>query len=152
MDALPFCKVTLKGKRCSQGPYFRAQTGYPSTPKTIGEAIRKRRLDLGLKQREAAKRIGCNYLTLVNWEKGHFSPRVNHMAGVVQFLGYNPLPTGSTIAEQLVAHRKAHGLTQKNFARELGVDPSTLAKWERGDREPKGNFLERILSAMKWRR
>ena len=126
--------MTLKGKRCSQGPYFRAQTGYPASPKTIGEAIRKRRLDLGLKQREAAKMIGCNYLTLVNWEKGHFTPRVNRMAGVVRFLGYNPLPTGATIAEQLVAHRKARGLTQKNFACELEVDPSTLAKWERGDR------------------
>jgi len=152
MDALPFCKVILKGKRCSQGPYFKEKTGYPTSPKTIGEAIRKRRLDLGLKQREAAKIIGCNYLTIVNWEKGHFTPRVNHMAGIIQFLGYNPLPTGASIAEQLVAHRKARGLTQKNFACELGVDSSTLAKWERGDREPKGRFLEGVLSAMKHRR
>ncbi len=96
--------------------------------------------------------IGCNYLTLVNWEKGHFTPRVNHMAEVVQFLGYNPLPTGSTIAEQLVAYRKARGLTQKHFAHELGIDPSTLAKWEQGEREPKGDFLERVLSAMNQRR
>ena len=144
--------MTLKGKRCSQGPYFRAQTGYPASPKTIGEAIRKRRLDLGLKQRDAAKMIGCNYLTIVNWEKGHFTPRVNHMAGLVRFLGYNPLPTGTTIAEQLVAYRKTRGLTQKAFAHELGFDPSTLAKWERGDRLPQGNFLERVLSTMKQRR
>ncbi len=147
-----FLQGDIKREALLTGPYFRAQTGYPASPKTIGEAIRKRRLDLGLKQREAAKMIGCNYLTLVNWEKGHFTPRVNRMAGVVRFLGYNPLPTGSTIAKQLVAHRKARGLTQKNFARELGIDPSTLAKWERGEREPNWEFLERVLSKMKERR
>jgi transcriptional regulator with XRE-family HTH domain len=70
------------------------------------------------------------------------------MAKVVEFLGYNPLPTGATIAEQLVAHRKARGLTQKIFARELGIDPSTLAKWERGEREPKGRFRKHALSTI----
>ena len=80
--------------------------------------------------------IGCDKMTVVNWERGHTKPHVNQMAGVVRFLGFNPLPTGSTIGEQLVAHRKSRGLTQKDFARELGVDPSTLARWERGEREP----------------
>ena len=47
---------------------------------------------------------------------------------------FGSLPTGAAIAEQLVAHRKARGVTQKAFARELGIDPSTLAKWEGASR------------------
>jgi transcriptional regulator with XRE-family HTH domain len=29
-------------------------------------------------------------------------------------------------------------------AERIGVDPSTLAKWERGEREPAGVFLGRV--------
>jgi len=103
MDALPFCKVTLRGVRCLHGPYFTEKKGYPATPKTVGEAIRKRRLDLGLKQTEVAKRIGCNELTVVNWEKGHTAPRVNHLPGIAAFLGYNPLQSGETSAARRMA-------------------------------------------------
>jgi len=90
MDALPFCKVTLRGVRCLHGPYFTEKKGYPATPKTVGEAIRKRRLDLGLKQTEVAKLIGCNELTIVNWEKRHTAPRVNYRAEIAAFLVQTP--------------------------------------------------------------
>jgi len=86
MDALPFCRATLHGVRCPIGPYLARVKGHPTNPKTIGEAIRKRRLDLGLRQVKVAKIIGCNELTIVNWEKGHTNPRVNKMAGVARFL------------------------------------------------------------------
>lgn len=33
------------------------------------------------------------------------------------------------------------GRSQKEAAQRIGVDPSTLAKWERGERKPKGNLL-----------
>jgi hypothetical protein len=33
----------------------------------IGEVIRKRRLDLGLRQIDVAKFIACNEMTVVNW-------------------------------------------------------------------------------------
>jgi transcriptional regulator with XRE-family HTH domain len=37
-------------------------------------------------------------------------------------------------------------MSQKQLAERLDVDPSTLAKWERGERLPKGNFLRRVES------
>ncbi len=92
--------------------------------------IRKRRLDLGLRQIDVAKMIGCDEMTIVNWEKGHRSPRVNHLARVVEFLGFNPFQDGDTMAHRLVNHRKALGITQNEFARQIGVDPSTLSRWE----------------------
>ena len=85
MDALPFCKATLRGVRCPKGPYFAQVKGYPSEPKTIG-AIRKRRLDLGLRQIDLAKIVGCDEMTVVNWEKGCTKPRSNKMSAVETFL------------------------------------------------------------------
>ena len=54
------------------------------------------------------------------------------MPAIIKFLGYNPLPAESTLAEQLVRQRASLGLSQKDSAERLGVDPSTLAKWEQG--------------------
>lgn len=146
---MPFCWVTNHRVRSPIGPYFTEKNGYPANPKTIGEMIRKRRLDLGLRQADAAEIIGCDQMTVVNWEKGHTAlPQMNHMAGVVQFLGFNPLEVGSTLAERLVNFRTAQGKTQRTFAAEVGIDPCTLAKWERGERKPTGLFLVAVLAAM----
>ena len=130
------------------GPHFTEKKGYPANPKTVGEMIRKRRLDLGLRQIDAAKMIGCDQMSVVNWEKGHRAPRVNHLASVVRFLGFNPFQNGDTMAQRLISHRKALGVTQAAFAARLGVDPSTLARWERGQREPTGRFAASVESVL----
>ena len=143
---MPFCFQTIQLVRCPIGPYFTEKKGYPTDPKTIGEMIRKRRLDSGLRQIDAAKMIGCDEMSIVNWEKGHNAPRVNHMAGVVGFLGFNPFQNGDTLAQQLVNHRKVLGVTQKAFAGQIGVDPSTLARWEGGERKPVGKYLDRVCA------
>ena len=141
MDALPFCKVTLRRLRCPWGPYSTEKKGYPATPKTMGEEIRKRRLDLNLRQIDVAKIVGCDEMTVVNWEKGYASPRIHHMPKVVEFLGFNPLQQCDTLAQRIVSHRTALGITQKEFARQLGIDPSTLARWERGERNPPAGLV-----------
>ena len=64
---------------------------------------------------------------------------------IIQFLGYNRLPAASTLAEQLVRKRTSRGLglSQKESAGRIGVDPGTLANRERGERQPTGEFLGR---------
>ncbi|MGA2186647.1 MAG: helix-turn-helix transcriptional regulator [Bryobacteraceae bacterium] len=79
-----------------------------------------------------------------NWEVNAASPRIEYMPAVIGFLGYNPLPQASGWAERLVRQRTTLGLSQKNVARRLGVDPGTLAEWERGEREPGGALLARV--------
>jgi transcriptional regulator with XRE-family HTH domain len=59
---------------------------YPKEVKTIGDAIRKRRLDLGLRQEDVAKIIGCDQMSVLNWEKGYANPRSNKIAGIETFL------------------------------------------------------------------
>jgi DNA-binding transcriptional regulator YiaG len=77
------------------------------------------------------------------------------MPAVIHFLGYNPLPPANTWAEQLVRGRTVLGFSQKAFARKLDVDPTTLARWERGEREPRGTqvtLAERLFAARMDRR
>ena len=66
------------------------------------------------------------------------------MPAVIRFPGYHPLPSAKNLGEQLVRHRTALGMTQKDAAGELGVDPGALARWERDEREPAGAFQERL--------
>jgi hypothetical protein len=35
-------------------------------------------------------------------------------------------------------------MTQSAAAAEIAVDPSTLARWERGEREPTGAYVSRV--------
>ena len=130
------------------GPYLTEKKGYPTSPKTVGEIIRKRRLDLGLLQRDVAAQIGCDTATVTNWEKGRSTPDLKHVAKVVEFLEFNPFVLGDTLGERLASFRRERSMSQKDFARQIGVDPSTLAKWERGDRQPAGLFLSTVLAAM----
>jgi len=41
---------------------------YPKNPKTFGEMIRKKRMDLRLTMREIAERLGVSETTVYNWE------------------------------------------------------------------------------------
>ncbi len=63
--------------------------GYPVAPRTLGEHVRKRRLDLGLYQAQVAERIGVTASTVWNWEHGRI-PASQHQARILQFLGYKP--------------------------------------------------------------
>ena len=105
-------------------------------------------MDLSLRQKDVAEIIGCDKDTITNWEKGRRSPTISHTAKIANFLGYNPFSEGTTLAERLVNYRKARGLRQKDFARQLGIDPSTLANYEQGhtSAEKYRVFLEDVLN------
>ena len=66
------------------------------------------------------------------------------MPAIIEFLGYNPLPPATSLAERLIRHRTSLGISQKENAAQLGVDPTTLARWESGEREPAGQFAVRV--------
>lgn len=113
----------------------------PAQPQTVGDHIRTKRLGMRMLQREVAEQIGVDKTSVFNWEANASTPEIRYMPAIIRFLGYNPLPPVKTLAEQLVQHRTTLGLSQKEAAERVGVDPSTLAKWEQGKREPAGSFL-----------
>jgi transcriptional regulator with XRE-family HTH domain len=103
----------------------------------------RRRLVLKLLQRQVADQIGVNRASIANWESNRTEPGIEYMPAIIRFLGYNPLPQKEDWASRLVQCRTILGLTQKEAAHRIGVDPSTLAKWERGEREPTGDYAAR---------
>jgi transcriptional regulator with XRE-family HTH domain len=91
------------------------------------------RLDLGLIQKQVAEQIGVSEASIWNWECHESSPTARDIPAIIQFLGYNPLPAPTTLAEKLLAYRRAQGFTQRAMAKRLGIDPVTLSRIERGN-------------------
>ena len=90
--ALPFCNLRLKAEK----PRSKS---YPQNVLSIGDAIRARRLDLGLRQKDIARILGCDKDTITNWENGHRSPTISHTAKIVELLGYNSFSAeGATLS------------------------------------------------------
>jgi transcriptional regulator with XRE-family HTH domain len=100
---------------------------------------------LKLFQLQVAEQIGVEKESIYNWENNRSKPGVQYIPAIIRFLGYNRLPPGKGWAGRLVKCRTALGLSQKEAARRVGVDQCTLARWERGDREPIGKLEVRAL-------
>jgi transcriptional regulator with XRE-family HTH domain len=107
-------------------------SGYPLTVRTLGDRLKRRRLDLGLQRNEVAFRLKVDPTTVRNWEEGRTLPAVRHYPAIGAFLGTNRLPEPTTPAEALRYARVERGLSLRAMARELGVDPDTLSRWEAG--------------------
>jgi transcriptional regulator with XRE-family HTH domain len=140
IPALPFCHVSIKGER----PLPKT---YPKELKTIGDHIRKKRLDLKLHQYEIAPLIGVNKTTIFNWERNYSSPKLRQIPKIIEFLGYIPFEEPKTLGERIIYYRRLTGMIQKELAGKLNIDPTTLARWEREEREPRDNYKE-ILAAI----
>jgi transcriptional regulator with XRE-family HTH domain len=106
--------------------------------------LRRRRLDLGLLQREVAERLGADPCSVTNWELGRTKPALWFLPAIVRFLGYVPWSADGSIGQRLLAHRRERGLSQSALAQLLGIDPGTLGRWERGLRTPLGAFARRV--------
>ena len=111
---------------------------------TIGDHIRTRRLGLGLFQKEVAECIGVTITTITNWELNRTEPEVHYLPKIIDFLGYVPFSMGDSFPERLKAYRMIKGLSQRQLARELCVDPTTVRKWETGMSTPMSKMRERV--------
>ncbi len=136
MVALPFCHITLK----TQKPL---PSAYPQTPKTIGDHLRKRRLDLNLLQKDIAQKLDVCEPSIYNWENNLAKPALRYIPKIIEFLGYVPFDTSNmSVGEKIVSYRRLLGLSQKKLAHRLGIDPSTLGRWERDKRQPPERVLK----------
>jgi DNA-binding XRE family transcriptional regulator len=104
---------------------------YPLQLRHLGHHLLKRRMDLGLTRKAAAKLIGTNDHSLKHWEsaaKSYIRPMF--YAGIVRFLGYNPLPEPRTLGEAVRRARLARGWSLARLAVEASVDPATIRRIE----------------------
>jgi len=59
-------------------------TAYPKELITTGDHLRKRRLDLGLLQKDVAQQIGVNRATITNWEINHNYPELRFVPRIIE--------------------------------------------------------------------
>ena len=59
------------------------------------------------------------------------------------------MPEAGGWGQRIVRQQASLGMTQKESARRLGVDQGTLARWERGEREPWGKLLDLVKRFLK---
>jgi transcriptional regulator with XRE-family HTH domain len=106
---------------------------YPKRLESLGDQIRKKRLDLGLLQRHVAIQIGVSESSIYNWERNRNSPQVHDMPAIIRF--------SESFPERLRSFRQLLGLTEKAIAQRLGIDPTTIRQWESGRRKPSRKLL-----------
>lgn len=132
---------------------------YPASrkPGTIGEHLRKRRFQLGLRQTQVADTMDVSQRTLSCWECNRIYPTWPYQPRIASFLGYDPfadpavgMPRSNetfdvavfaalapeSLQRRLWNHRLKHKKTRTECANELGVSIKTFQAWERGARAP----------------
>jgi transcriptional regulator with XRE-family HTH domain len=108
------------------------ERGYPKEPRTLGEHLKRRRLDLGLRQCDVAAAIGVTAQTVRHWESGKHSPPVRLIPRIHAFLGFCPFDPAWTFGPRLRAAREAQGLSRRRASALVGVDEATVARAEWG--------------------
>jgi transcriptional regulator with XRE-family HTH domain len=134
------CEIVLRAKKPPSKPY-------PKELKTLGDRLRKKRLDLKMLQKEVAERFGTTVCTIRNWEKNRSNPSLIFIPRIIQFLGYVPYDTlEQDFGKQIAAKRRFLGLSQKELAHYIDADPSTIRYWEKDKHKPSKPLL-RLLAA-----
>ncbi len=111
-------------------------------PVTLSDHLRRRRLELGLYQKDVAAEIGVTASTIWNWEHG-WSVDQRYLPRIIGFLGYNPIPRPEDALEQLAWYKQVNGLTLEQLGAEMGRDQEQLSDWLGGRHKPcRKNRLE----------
>lgn len=97
--------------------------------------MRRRRLELGLYQKDVAARLGVATSTIWNWEHG-WNVDLRYIPRILALLGYNPIPCPDDPLGKLVWYKQVNGLTVEELGGEMGRDPDQLADWLSGRHIP----------------
>ena len=151
---LPFCDRVVIVSRKDIYPVWTRSFPVSKQPQTIGEHLRKKRLDLGLRQSQVAQKLGVSNRTLSLWECDRVYPTWNYHQRIIDWLGYDPFPSlghkdpygnetngvaslsPSHLCQKLKTRRLELKLTRDECAKMLHVCPKTHRSWENGWRQP----------------
>lgn len=121
---------------------------YPEELLTLTDHILKRRLDLGLTQKETAKLIKVDKCTVWNWENNQSEPFIQHYPAIMDFLGYCPYVRPTTWGERLHLYRIHKGLTCRELAKIIPADPTSIRRWEKMQKPPYKIYREKAEAFM----
>ena len=135
---MPFTKFDITVCKPIDSRHFK-------NPKTIGNKLRNRRLELGLLQKDVATIMDVSEDTVTNWENERVEPQINYYPKIIQFLTYFPFEINtSTLGGKIKKYRFEHGLKQEEFAKKLGITQGSVMHYERGNHNPKPRILKKI--------
>lgn len=106
---------------------------YPKKILTVGDEVRKMRMDRGLTQQQVAKQLSVNKNFIYELELNKRKPSIYTLHKVHLFLGYIPKVlkiNNATLQEKLFVYRIKNNLTYIKLAKQIGLDKSTLARFE----------------------
>jgi transcriptional regulator with XRE-family HTH domain len=117
--------------------------GYPEFPITVGDHIRKKRMGLGLLQREVAEIIGVTESSIWNREHGtETEMQYNH--SIIKFPGYFPFDCPDDTVWRLAWYKRAMGMNLDHLGEAMGRDPEQLSDWLSGRHNPFRKNREKI--------
>jgi DNA-binding XRE family transcriptional regulator len=123
-------------------PYGKA---FSENPQTLGEHIRKARIERRLLQKEVASYIGITENCLNYWENNKTAPQLQHMPKIISFLGYLPFDCDTnTLGGKMKAYRLRNGLSYDQLGNLLQADPKQVREWETGKHIPAWKNMERL--------
>lgn len=138
-------------------PFSKSQKTYPREKfikshnilKTIGDHIKKWRVDRGLRQKDVANKLGISVDTLANWEVRNTVPAIKQMPLIIQLLGYLPFEIDtSTLGGKIAFYRHIQGLSQRELAIEIGVNESTIFHYEKGTHCPQLHIFKKLKNLL----
>lgn len=129
---------------------------------TIGEKIRKTRIEKGLTQKQLADRMGVTQSHVWQYENGLVKPSDKQIKKFADALGIsvNELLSAEesnktenksktmTVGERIREIRQKAGLTQKQLADRMSVTPSHIGQYERGVVHPSNEQIKKFADAL----
>jgi len=134
---------------------------------TIGEIIKKRRIELGYTLEEVGNKVGVGKSTVRKWESGLIAnmkrDKIEALASVLKVSPVELLRPGSApegwvrvlgkvademFSDRLKAARKAKMITQEQLANLISVERSSIGKYESANVIPSPEVLLRIADAL----
>jgi transcriptional regulator with XRE-family HTH domain len=161
---LPFYERRVTVARKDVAPVWTRSFPIAKEPTTLGQHLKKKRFLAGVRQREAAVKLGVSARTLSLWECDRIYPSWAFQPILIAYLGCDPFtetglktPKGNetpcvaffspdaslALGQKIKLHRLKLRKTRKRLASELGVSIKTLWGWEtnRWKPSPKCNKL-----------
>jgi DNA-binding XRE family transcriptional regulator len=87
---LPFCDRVVSVPRNDVAPVWTRSFPIAKEPTTLGEHLKKKRFGAGIRQSEAALKLGVSNRTLSLWETDRVYPAWVFQPRLITYLGYDP--------------------------------------------------------------
>jgi len=94
--------------------------------------------------KQLSTQLGCDDVSLVNWEQNHFQPTLKFIPKIIEFLGFDPFPEAEGLIGRLQKFQKKNGLRADEVSKQIGISACLIPAWERGRNKPSKKSLRKI--------